>query len=117
MEEWLANITSSPSDFLFQVLGVGENIGTVDVAEYIVISRKETNEWLFGPTNRKLVSAECLSVDHIKIETHDTFVVSAGNEISSTSEVDVYFSPGTNLLYNLTAQVPEEWDQVTLPIW
>ena len=112
MEELLANITSSPSELLLRMLGVGDYIGPVDVAEYILISWKDFNGGLFGLTNRELMIVECISVDHIKIETRDTFVVSTGNEVSSTSEAEVYFSPGTNLLHNFTAHVPEGSDLV-----
>ena len=107
-EERLTSISYIPDDLYFQVASVGGWFGVRDVAEYIMLSRKEFNGGRYYLKMREVTGTSCLSQDSVEFETLDTFVISDRDEITSTLKARVEFGPGTDLLSSIITDAQKE---------
>ena len=114
-EERLTNISYIPDDLYFQVASVGGWFGVRDVAEYIMLSRKEFNGGRYSIKMREVTGTSCLSQDSVEFETLDTFVISDRvDEITSTLKARVEFGPGTDLLSSIITDGQKELTEFSM---
>ena len=107
-EERMKNISYVPDDVYFQVASVGEWSGVVNVAEYIMLSRKEFNGGFYSLKMREVTGSTCLSQDSVEFETLDTFELSGRAGLTSKLKTRVEFGPGTDLFSSIISDAPKE---------
>ena len=107
MKEILDNITAIPDEFFLRIKGVGDYVGSTDVAEYILLSWNDYNDGLFAVISRDISDLQCLSENHLQVTTLDSIVVKDGSVYDSVNSGVIYFAPGTELAVNWTVSVPD----------